>query len=134
MSYTPTTWATGDTITAAKLNNMEQGIANAGSGYDAVIRLTHADNSRDDNQTNLTPTIVSGTFAGLHAKILGGGCPSILIEYFHPWGKAFSTPLIGEVWLDTSSIRVIIGWFNPTLVSWSVLPLLWMFNDSLTWL
>lgn len=30
MSYTPNTWATGDTITAVKLNNMEQGIANAG--------------------------------------------------------------------------------------------------------
>jgi len=27
MSYTPTTWQTGDIITAAKLNNMEQGIA-----------------------------------------------------------------------------------------------------------
>lgn len=26
MSYTPTTWINGDTITAEKLNNMEQGI------------------------------------------------------------------------------------------------------------
>ena len=32
MSYTPTTWVTGDTITAVKLNNMEQGIADAGGG------------------------------------------------------------------------------------------------------
>lgn len=31
-SYTPTTWATGDIITAVKLNNIEQGIANAGGG------------------------------------------------------------------------------------------------------
>ena len=31
MSYTKNTWATGDTITATKLNNMEDGIANAGS-------------------------------------------------------------------------------------------------------
>ena len=30
MAYTPNTWATGDTITAARLNNMEQGIANSG--------------------------------------------------------------------------------------------------------
>lgn len=28
MSYTPTTWVNGDTITAEKLNKMEQGIAN----------------------------------------------------------------------------------------------------------
>jgi hypothetical protein len=31
MAYTPNTWATGDTITAQKLNNMEQGIAGAGA-------------------------------------------------------------------------------------------------------
>lgn len=29
MSYTPTTWQTGDTITAEALNNMESGIAGA---------------------------------------------------------------------------------------------------------
>ena len=29
MSYTPTNWQTGDTITAEKLNNMESGIADA---------------------------------------------------------------------------------------------------------
>lgn len=32
MSYTPTEWKTGDVITADKLNNMESGIVNAGSG------------------------------------------------------------------------------------------------------
>lgn len=30
MAYTPTNWVTGDTVTATKLNKMEQGIANAG--------------------------------------------------------------------------------------------------------
>ena len=32
MAYTPNTWAAGDTITAQKLNNMEQGISDAGGG------------------------------------------------------------------------------------------------------
>lgn len=32
MAYTPTEWATGDVITAQKLNKMEQGIADAGAG------------------------------------------------------------------------------------------------------
>lgn len=32
MSYTPTTWANGDTITAQKMNNIEQGIVDASSG------------------------------------------------------------------------------------------------------
>lgn len=35
-SYTPTTWATGDVITATKLNNIEQGIANAGMPTEQV--------------------------------------------------------------------------------------------------
>jgi len=30
MSYEPTTWKSGDTVTSAKLNKIEQGIANAG--------------------------------------------------------------------------------------------------------
>lgn len=38
MSYTPTTWTTGDTITATKLNKIEQGIANAGSAL--ICRTT----------------------------------------------------------------------------------------------
>ena len=32
MSYTPTNWQTGDVITSAKLNKIENGIANAGGG------------------------------------------------------------------------------------------------------
>ena len=35
MSYTPTQWQTGDTITAEKLNNMEQGIAGAVFSFNA---------------------------------------------------------------------------------------------------
>lgn len=37
MSYEPTNWKSGDTVTSAKLNKMEQGIANAGGGGGAFI-------------------------------------------------------------------------------------------------
>lgn len=30
MAYTPTMWKTGDTVTAANLNKLEEGVANAG--------------------------------------------------------------------------------------------------------
>lgn len=33
MSYEPTNWKSGDTVTSAKLNKMEQGIANAGGVF-----------------------------------------------------------------------------------------------------
>lgn len=39
MAYTPTTWTTGDTITASAMNKIEDGIANAGGGGIATVRL-----------------------------------------------------------------------------------------------
>ena len=38
MSYSPTTWSTGDTITASAMNKIENGIANAGGS--AIVRLS----------------------------------------------------------------------------------------------
>ncbi len=32
MSYEPTNWKAGDVVTSAKLNKLEQGVANAGGG------------------------------------------------------------------------------------------------------
>ena len=37
MSYTPTTWTTGDTITASAMNKIENGIANAGGGGSPLV-------------------------------------------------------------------------------------------------
>lgn len=39
MAYTPTTWTTGDTITASALNKIENGIASAGVDYDFIIEF-----------------------------------------------------------------------------------------------
>ena len=38
MSYTPTNWQTGDTVTAERLNKMEQGIAAAADPF--IVNLT----------------------------------------------------------------------------------------------
>lgn len=40
MSYTPTTWTTGDTITASAMNKIENGIANAGGGGTAWVTIS----------------------------------------------------------------------------------------------
>lgn len=37
MSYEPTVWQCGDTITAEKLNKLEQGVANSGGGSLLVV-------------------------------------------------------------------------------------------------
>ena len=41
MTYSPTTWTTGDTITASALNKIEQGIADAGGGG-LIVNVTNS--------------------------------------------------------------------------------------------
>lgn len=43
MSYEPTTWKAGDTVTSAKLNKIEQGIANSGGSF-IITASTLSDN------------------------------------------------------------------------------------------
>lgn len=57
MAYTPTTWVTGDTVTATKLNKLEQGVANAGS---AVI-VTETNGTLDKTFAEIYDLIHSGT-------------------------------------------------------------------------
>ena len=78
MSYTPNTWQTGDTITATKLNNMEQGIAD--TSYDLVIKL----NSTTGNATLYnasSATLISGTFAACETKAQTNKQPLKVLVY-----------------------------------------------------
>lgn len=56
MSYEPYTWKGGDTVTANKLNHIEQGIAQGGSGG-----ILYIPNTTIDEQTGI---ITSGMTAG----------------------------------------------------------------------
>ena len=42
MSYTPTTWSTGDTITASAMNKIENGIANASGGQIPLLVVSRS--------------------------------------------------------------------------------------------
>lgn len=57
MAYTPTTWVTGDTVTATKMNKIENGIANAGGG--GLIGYENAE--LDKNYNELMAMVESGT-------------------------------------------------------------------------
>ena len=76
MSYTPTSWSTGDTITAAAMNKIENGIANAGSGYDAEVHIYHDAYSAHDYEC----TIVSGSFASLASLLADNIVPTVLFK------------------------------------------------------
>ena len=137
MSYTPTTWTTGDTITATKLNKIEQGIANAGGGasWDAVIRLTHSNDSGADAPGNLTPSIVSGSFSDLYSKLSNGGCPIILVEYYHPAYMIQYSTIMGYItYFTNNAIIITIAGFttlDKIFKEWGIL--LWDTNDDIGW-
>ena len=134
MSYTPTEWSTGDTITAALLNKMENGIAGAGGGYDAVIRLTHSNDSGEDTPANLTPSIESGTYAGLYAMLEDAMVPDIRIEYYHPYGMA-TTLTACVTYYNSGGIFVRVAGYLPMSSQFDVigLPLVWDSSDGIAW-
>lgn len=140
MAYVEHEWVNGETITAAKLNNIEEGITEAaqsgggGLSADAVIHLEHANNSDQDGYASLTPTIVSGTYAELKAKLYDGGCPYILVEYHHPWGMAFTMPMGYVSYWNPTSIRVTLAGYSIVDDQFMVFgSLVWADNDTLFW-
>ena len=74
MSYTPTEWETGQTITAEKLNKLEQGVAGAGGGSD-LPEVTANDKDKylhtNASTGDLEWSAVSGG-GGLVVTITGG--------------------------------------------------------------
>ena len=47
MSYEPTQWNSGDIVTSAKLNKLEQGVANAGGGSGGVLAVNDTNGTLD---------------------------------------------------------------------------------------
>lgn len=64
MAYTPTVWATGDIITAEKLNKMEQGIENAGIPQFFVVHGTVALDQHTATLDKTYEEMVSAVSAG----------------------------------------------------------------------
>ena len=60
MSYTPTNWQTGDTVTAEKLNHMETGIGNAANPFVVTLTPTALDYSG----------VMDKTLAEIHAAYM----------------------------------------------------------------
>lgn len=100
MSYTPTTWTTGDTITASALNKIENGIANAGGGgYDAEIYIYHDNNSAHDYDIG----IISGNFASLYAMIQNGIPPHILLRVWDDLAHEYYTTDLVAIYAYSAS-------------------------------
>lgn len=77
MSYTPTEWKSGDVITSEKLNNLEQGVADAsggGTGGGALI-VSYTDRTEDET-TILTLT---STWKEIQTAIASGKVIYLLV-------------------------------------------------------
>lgn len=75
MSYEPTNWQAGDTVTSAKLNKMEQGIANGG------IRIIHAIDTGEINETTEDPIMhLDITPNDLENILNNGQLPMLYVE------------------------------------------------------
>ena len=68
MAYTPTTWVTGDTVTATKMNKLEQGVANAGS---ALIVDTNGQYTNGAGEFEVNETL-NATFAQIYDALADG--------------------------------------------------------------
>ena len=107
MSYTKQTWTTGDTVTATKLNHMEDGIAGAGASYDVVIQ---ADTSLSDGGiTSANLHLISGDYATIVAKAVAGNPVSALVYgYYEEDGvKVFMNSFVYIEIVEEESVRLV---------------------------
>jgi len=77
MAYEPTVWQTGDVVTAEKMNKLEQGVANAGSGGSGTM-IVHdsGEGTLDKTFAEIRDAMLSGIL--VIVLITDGGSPYML--------------------------------------------------------
>lgn len=71
MSYTPTTWTTGDTITASAMNKIENGIAGAGSALIVNVNANNQNSVGTAGEYSYNDTLDT-TFADIYDALANG--------------------------------------------------------------
>ena len=91
MSYTKQTWANGDTITAEKLNHMEDGIAaSGGGGGGGAALIVNASVSLDAETMSFVVDTIDKTYADVTNAYSSGG---IVIANVTLLGRVQQIPL-----------------------------------------
>lgn len=110
MAYTPTNWATGDTVTATKMNKLEQGVANAGSALICTLNTSGSGYVLDKTVQEIYDALESGT--PVYIRYLYGTLPTDYVSHSY---LAPITKVYGYSYSDT--IRIVATWTNETSVS-----------------
>lgn len=93
MAYTPTVWATGDTITAEKLNKAENGIAAA----NMLVVFTSTEDGITASET--FETVLTALNAGAHVMFKMGDRLFYVASYNEP--QSGMIPIAGSIQLHT---------------------------------
>lgn len=88
MSYTKNSWSTGDTITAAKLNHLEQGVYDASEGAGGPVRVPFT--VEVDAQGHLTATTTAEIGAVMAAVSAG---KMVIADVTSPSGVVYHASL-----------------------------------------
>lgn len=142
MSYTEHTWVDGETITAAKLNNIEEGISEAaqsggGGGYDAVLSIYHDEYSAHDYEL----TIISGSYVDIKEKIMANEPPVILAKVWDVLAGYRGATTMTAIYLYPSSAEPTLDFvFTVKMPStaasahtaWWGLQISWNSNDEVS--
>ena len=91
MAYEPTNWKTGDVVTSAKLNKLENAVANSG-----ILAVHVSDNVLDKTWQELLDAISSG----------------ILCIIFGSNGSEANANIITDVYADDGEYSVVCGESN----------------------
>lgn len=102
MSYTPTEWKTGDVVTSAKLNKLEQGVANAGGGIDALVVTFTA--TVDDATGEISSISSNKTASEIYSAVESGKFVVATID-----ANRYGMPEIVWLYSDSGLFRQIPG-------------------------
>ena len=130
MSYTPTTWTTGDTITATAMNKIENGIANAGGGFDLVIKM-----STLTPESYSTFEVVSGdTAENLYDKLMDGTPLTIMIIGYNLSGVyATSLSWVGSAFTTSVTDTIFIRGISTPDVTWASYQVIQYDSNGVAW-
>ena len=93
MSYTPHTWQSGETVTAEKLNVLEQGVASGGGGT-LLITITE---QADTPSPGYTTHTMNKTWQEIHDAIVSGVIPVSCAHYMEGYRECWELNLLNGV-------------------------------------
>lgn len=108
MTYTPTEWKNGDIITAEGLNNIENGIVNAGSALIVQAPVASGGYTCDHTVQEIYDAISSGTLVFIAWTYGTFGVDNISHTYFAPVTKIF-TYSSSEIYCVCVSIATLVS-------------------------